>query len=170
MLIDSDSATLDPTHAYKLLIGSIIPRAVGWISSISKDGIANLEPISLFTGAGRKPPMVCLNMQPRSDGVTLKDTFVNMRDNGEFVVNMVTLEQGRKSAVVALGKQHPSGFIAWIFWCLVHVLFLIGFRSKAVVTFEWLWSFLTRQHSARLISDGAPRPDANTPAELRLSS
>jgi hypothetical protein len=40
-------------------------------------------------------------MQPRSDGVTLKDTFVNMRDNGEFVVNMVTLEQGRKSAVVA---------------------------------------------------------------------
>ena len=123
MLIDSDSATLDPTHAYKLLIGSIIPRAVGWISSISKDGIANLEPISLFTGAGRKPPMVCLNMQPRSDGVTLKDAFVNMRDNGEFVVNMVTLEQGRKSAVVALGKQYLSGFIAWIFWCLVHVLF-----------------------------------------------
>jgi NADH:ubiquinone reductase (H+-translocating) len=77
---------------------------------------------------------------------------------------------GRKSAVVALGKLHLSGFIAWIFWCLVHVLFLIGFRSKAVVAFEWLWSFVTRQRSARLISDGAPRPDANTPAKLRLSS
>jgi hypothetical protein len=37
-----DSATLDPPHAYKLLIGSIIPRAIKWISTISKDGVANL--------------------------------------------------------------------------------------------------------------------------------
>jgi flavin reductase (DIM6/NTAB) family NADH-FMN oxidoreductase RutF len=37
-----DSATLDPVHAYKLLIGSILPRAIGWISTLSKDGIANL--------------------------------------------------------------------------------------------------------------------------------
>lgn len=63
---------------------------------------------------------------------------------------------GRKSAVVGLGKLRLSGFVAWIFWCLVHVLFLIGFRSKAVVAFEWLWSFVTRQRSARLISDGTP--------------
>ena len=75
-----DSATLDPEHAYKLLIGSVLPRAIGWISTLSTDGVANLAPISFFTGAGRKPPMVCLNLQPRSDGVTLKDTFVNMRD------------------------------------------------------------------------------------------
>lgn len=88
-----DGATLDPAHAYKLLIGSILPRAIGWISTISRDGIANLAPISFFTGAGRKPPMVCINLQPRSDGVTLKDTFVNIRDTGEFVANIVTLEQ-----------------------------------------------------------------------------
>ena len=37
-----DSATLDPVHAYKLLIGSILPHAIGWISTLSKDGIANL--------------------------------------------------------------------------------------------------------------------------------
>ena len=91
-----DSATLDPVHAYKLLIGSILPRAIGWISTLSKDGIANLAPISFFTGAGRKPPMVCINLQPRSDGVTLKDTFVNIRDTGEFVANIVTLEQAHQ--------------------------------------------------------------------------
>ena len=91
-----DSATLDPPHAYKLLIGSIIPRAIGWISTISKDGVANLAPISFFTGACRKPPMVLFNLQPRSDGVTLKDTFVNVRDTGEFVYNMVTLEQAHQ--------------------------------------------------------------------------
>jgi NADH dehydrogenase len=64
---------------------------------------------------------------------------------------------GRKSAVVAMGQLRLSGFVARVFWSLVHILFLIGFRSKIVVAFEWLWSFLTRQRSARLISDGAPR-------------
>jgi flavin reductase (DIM6/NTAB) family NADH-FMN oxidoreductase RutF len=55
--------------------------------------VANLAPISFFTAVGRKPPMVSLSLQPRSDGVTLKDTFINIRDTGEFVVNMVTLPQ-----------------------------------------------------------------------------
>jgi flavin reductase (DIM6/NTAB) family NADH-FMN oxidoreductase RutF len=40
--------------------------------------------------------MVCINLQPRSDGVTLKDTFVNIRETGEFVANMVTLEQAHQ--------------------------------------------------------------------------
>jgi flavin reductase (DIM6/NTAB) family NADH-FMN oxidoreductase RutF len=88
-----DASTLDPTSAYKLLIGSILPRAIGWVSTQSKDGVANLAPISFFTAVGRKPPMVSLSLQPRSDGVTLKDTYVNIRDTGEFVVNLVTLAQ-----------------------------------------------------------------------------
>jgi flavin reductase (DIM6/NTAB) family NADH-FMN oxidoreductase RutF len=88
-----DSSTLDPASAYKLLIGSILPRAIGWVSTLSRDGVANLAPISFFTAVGRKPPMVSLSLQPRSDGVTLKDTFINIRDTGEFVVNLVTLPQ-----------------------------------------------------------------------------
>jgi len=86
-----DSSTLDAITGYKLLIGSILPRAIGWVSTLSKDGVANLAPISFFTAVGRKPPMISLSLQPRSDGVTLKDTFVNIRDTGEFVVNMATL-------------------------------------------------------------------------------
>lgn len=89
MVIDSDS--LDAESAYKLLIGSILPRAIGWVSTVSVEGVPNLAPISFFTAVGRKPPMVSLSMQPRSDGVTLKDTFVNIRDTGEFVTNLVTL-------------------------------------------------------------------------------
>jgi flavin reductase (DIM6/NTAB) family NADH-FMN oxidoreductase RutF len=85
-----DSTDLDETAAYKLLIGTIVPRAIGWISSQSRDGVANLAPISFFTAVGRKPPMVSLSLQPRSDG-TLKDTFVNIRDTQEFVTNLVTL-------------------------------------------------------------------------------
>ncbi|MFD8999563.1 flavin reductase family protein [Streptomyces sp. NPDC059582] len=88
-----DAAELDATHAYKLLVGSIIPRAVAWVSTVSTEGVANLAPISFFTAVGRKPPMVSLTLQPQADGVTLKDTFVNIRDTGEFVTNLVTLPQ-----------------------------------------------------------------------------
>ncbi|MGU3292894.1 flavin reductase family protein [Williamsia sp. M5A3_1d] len=85
-----DSSTLEADAAYKLLIGSILPRAIGWVSTLSPDGVANLAPISFFTAVGRKPPMVSLSMQSLSDG-RLKDTFVNIRDTGEFCTNLVSL-------------------------------------------------------------------------------
>ena len=88
-----DGTDLDPESAYKLLIGGIIPRAIAWVSTRSTDGVDNLAPVSFFTAVGRKPPKVSLSLQPRSDGVTLKDTFVNIRDTGEFVTNMTTLPQ-----------------------------------------------------------------------------
>ncbi|HSV44359.1 MAG TPA: flavin reductase family protein [Ramlibacter sp.] len=88
-----DPATLDATASYKLLIGSILPRAIGWVSTLSPKGVANLAPISFFTAVGRLPPIVSLSLQPKSDGVTLKDTFNNIRDTGEFVTNLVTLPQ-----------------------------------------------------------------------------
>jgi flavin reductase (DIM6/NTAB) family NADH-FMN oxidoreductase RutF len=97
-----DAADLDPVSSYKLLIGCIIPRAIGWVSTLSERGIANLAPISFFTAVGRKPPMVSLSLQPRSDGLTLKDTFVNIRDTGEFVTNLVTLPQAH--------EMHRSAF------------------------------------------------------------
>lgn len=89
MIIDADE--LDAEHTYKLLIATIVPRAIGWVSTLSLAGVANLAPFSFFTAVGRKPPMLSLTMQHRSDGKTLKDSFVNIRDTGEFVTNMVTL-------------------------------------------------------------------------------
>lgn len=91
MIIDSQD--LDAKSAYKLLIGSIIPRPIAWVSTQSAEGVGNLAPISFFTCVGRKPPRVSLSIQPRSDGVTLKDSFVNIRDTGEFVTNLATLPQ-----------------------------------------------------------------------------
>jgi flavin reductase (DIM6/NTAB) family NADH-FMN oxidoreductase RutF len=87
-----DPSTQNASENYKLLIGSILPRAIAWVSTLSEDGVANLAPISFFTAVGRKPPIISITMQPRSDGVTLKDTFINIRDTGEFVVNIVNLE------------------------------------------------------------------------------
>ncbi|MCK8642354.1 flavin reductase family protein [Mycobacterium colombiense] len=91
MIIDSED--LDETSAYKLLIGSIIPRPIAWVSTLSTQGVGNIAPISFFTCVGRKPPRVSLSIQPRSDRVTLKDTLINIRDTGEFVTNLATLPQ-----------------------------------------------------------------------------
>jgi flavin reductase (DIM6/NTAB) family NADH-FMN oxidoreductase RutF len=65
------------------------------VSTLSTDGVANLAPISFFTAVGRKPPMVSLSMQARSDG-SLKDTFVNIRDTGEFCTNLASLPQAHQ--------------------------------------------------------------------------
>jgi NADH dehydrogenase len=60
---------------------------------------------------------------------------------------------GRKSAVVSVGKIRLKGFVGWLLWSFAHIWFLIGFRSRLIVAFEWFWSYLTAHRGARLISD-----------------
>ena len=48
MILDADE--LDVEHIYKLLIATIVPRAIGWVSTLSTDGVANIAPFSFFTG------------------------------------------------------------------------------------------------------------------------
>ena len=63
---------------------------------------------------------------------------------------------GRSSAVVHTGRVAIHGFIAWLMWWVVHILFLIGFRNRLVVIFQWAWSWLTFQRGARLITGTVP--------------
>ena len=60
---------------------------------------------------------------------------------------------GRNHAVVSLGPLRLTGFIGWLFWSMIHIWFLIGFRSRLVVSINWLWSYLTYQRGGRLIPD-----------------
>jgi NADH dehydrogenase len=60
---------------------------------------------------------------------------------------------GRRAAVVEFGSLHLRGFIGWLFWCVVHIYFLIGLRNRFIVAFTWLWSYLTFQRGARLITE-----------------
>ena len=57
-----------------------------------------------------------------------------------------------------MGRIKLSGFLAWVTWLLIHILFLIGFRNRAIVLFEWFWSYATYKRGARLITWGAPKP------------
>jgi NADH dehydrogenase len=59
---------------------------------------------------------------------------------------------GRKSAVADFGKLHLRGFVAWLLWGLVHVYFLVGFRTRVAVMLGWLWAYVTFERGARLIT------------------
>jgi len=69
----------------------IAPRPIGWISTISRDGIVNLAPYSYFNGVAGDPPMVMFGAGPTKEGGR-KDSVVNAEETGEFVVNIVTWE------------------------------------------------------------------------------
>jgi flavin reductase (DIM6/NTAB) family NADH-FMN oxidoreductase RutF len=83
-----DPATLHPAKLYHYLIGCIVPRPIGWISTISPAGIPNLAPFSYFNGVGVLPPSVCFSPLNRRDG-SKKHTILNLQSTPEFVVNVV---------------------------------------------------------------------------------
>jgi NADH dehydrogenase len=65
---------------------------------------------------------------------------------------------GRAAAVAQFGKLHISGFIAWLSWLFIHILFLIGFRNRLIVMIQWAWSYLTYERGARLITGDSRLP------------
>jgi NADH dehydrogenase len=71
--------------------------------------------------------------------------------------NLATI--GRRRAVIDWSGWHVSGLLAWLIWSFAHVWFLVGFRSRLIVSLQWLWNYLTYQRSARLITgeDAAPQ-------------
>src|SRR5208282_5377800 len=65
---------------------------------------------------------------------------------------------GRSAAIAQFGKIHISGFIAWLAWLFIHILFLIGFRNRVLVFIQWAWSYFTYERSARLITGSTSLP------------
>ena len=65
---------------------------------------------------------------------------------------------GRAAAVAQFGKIHISGFVAWLMWLFVHILFLIGFRNRLLVFIQWAWSYFTYERGARLITGSTNLP------------
>lgn len=88
---------------YKILIGSIVPRPIAWVSTRNTSGINNLAPFSFFNCFGADPPMVGFapafkSIEKTSGGIVRvpKDTLQNVRDTGEFVVNLVGRDLAEK--------------------------------------------------------------------------
>ena len=70
---------------------------------------------------------------------------------------------GRAAAVAQFGKIHISGFIAWLSWLFIHILFLIGFRNRLLVFIQWAWSYITYERGARLITGSTYLPGWTPP-------
>ena len=88
MIIDPTKQSFKNNH--KLMIGSIVPRPIAFVSTKSTDGILNLAPFSYFNGVCSNPPTIMFAPARRGyDGLT-KDTLNNIQDTNEFVVNIVS--------------------------------------------------------------------------------
>ena len=83
-----DPAEAHPVQLYRLLIGSIVPRPIGWISTVSPLGVPNLAPFSYFNGVGVNPPSLCFSPLNRQDG-SKKHTVLNLESTPQFVQNVV---------------------------------------------------------------------------------
>jgi flavin reductase (DIM6/NTAB) family NADH-FMN oxidoreductase RutF len=92
-----DPKETPPYEIYKVLIGSVLPRPIAWVSTVSGEGKLNLAPFSFFTVASASPPVVCFSpayaktvqVGDRLE-VVPKDTLRNVRETKEFVVNIVS--------------------------------------------------------------------------------
>jgi len=84
-----DPSQIERREIYRILTGSIVPRPIGWASTISKEGISNIAPFSFFTCVCVAPPMISLTIARNPDG-SKKHTLINAEETGDFCFNLVT--------------------------------------------------------------------------------
>lgn len=104
--MEIDPNNLPWQSIYKILIGSILPRPIGWISSLNGQGQANLAPFSFFNAVCPSPPTVLFCPTIRGRDLASKDTLNNVRETGEFVVNIVT--ESLAQAMNITSTEFPS--------------------------------------------------------------
>lgn len=106
--MELDPATIPYQSVYKIMTGSVLPRPIGWISTIDMDGRPNLAPFSFFNAVCSNPPTVLFCSSIRGSDGKAKDTLNNVRATKEFVVNIVTDELFQ--AMNASSIEAPAGF------------------------------------------------------------
>jgi len=88
MIIDPDKSSFQDNH--KIMIGSILPRPIALVSTISLDGNNNLAPFSYFNGVCSNPPSIMFAPARRGYDGKIKDTLNNIESTKEFVINIVS--------------------------------------------------------------------------------
>lgn len=155
VFVIGDLATLKDKHG-KLLPG-VAPVAIQqgrFVAKLIREEVnrEGAPPLSrtLRQGGGVEVPA---DMRPTSS--TRRSPF-HYWDKG----SLATI--GRAAAVAEFGKIHISGFVAWLAWLFVHILFLIGFRNRLLVFIQWAWSYVTYERGARLITGSTYLPGWRT--------
>ena len=103
MIIDPNKQSF--SENYKLMIGSIVPRPIALVSTVSSNGLKNLAPFSYFNGVCSYPPTIMFAPGRRGyDGLT-KDTLNNIRETEDFTVSTVSEKIGKQ--MVACATDYP---------------------------------------------------------------
>jgi flavin reductase (DIM6/NTAB) family NADH-FMN oxidoreductase RutF len=89
-MLSIDPANQNPRDVYKLLIGSILPRPIAFVSTVDRNNVRNLAPFSFFTVASSNPPVVVFCSSVPANDRAVKDTLRNVIETREFVVNIVS--------------------------------------------------------------------------------
>jgi flavin reductase (DIM6/NTAB) family NADH-FMN oxidoreductase RutF len=98
--MDVEPTQLPHRELYNLLINAVAPRPIAWVSTLSSSGVPNLAPFSFFNAVCAKPPLLAFapsrrapkKPAPGEPAGEQKDTLRNIRETGEFVINVVTYE------------------------------------------------------------------------------
>jgi flavin reductase (DIM6/NTAB) family NADH-FMN oxidoreductase RutF len=100
-----DVSKLPFPEAYKLIIGSIVPRPIAWVSTVNGKGQTNLAPFSFFNGVCSNPPSLLFCPVNHPDGRE-KDTLKNVRETKQFVVNIASEDLAK--AMNQTSGNYPS--------------------------------------------------------------
>lgn len=95
-----DFAALSADSVYKLLVSTVVPRPIAWVTTLDTEGRVNAAPYSFFNVMGNDPPVVCIGIGPKKG--ELKDTGTNIRRTGQFVVNLVSEDTVRAMNITAI--------------------------------------------------------------------
>jgi NADH dehydrogenase len=129
-----------------------IGDAAAFVPAAEHELLPGVSPVAMQQGR-----FVAKKIAGSVDGRKTEEAF-HYRDKGV----MATI--GRSRAVARIGRIRLSGFIAWMAWLLLHIVYLIDFRNRVLVLIDWAWSYFTYQRGSRLIT--GHRLHAGTPEGL----
>src|SRR5438105_5195180 len=108
-----DLAAIPQTDAYKLLVSTVVPRPIALATTVDAEGRVNAAPFSFFNAVSSVPPVVVLGISPGDPNNELgdgyKDTGRNIRDSGEFVVNLVDEALAERMNICAVDFPARTG-------------------------------------------------------------
>ncbi len=99
MLFEMDK--IGPVNGYKLLVSTVVPRPIAWVSTRDLDGSINAAPFSFFNAMSGSPPIICFGIGGRAPG-DAKDTGNIIRRTGDFVVNLVDQKRAEAMNITAI--------------------------------------------------------------------
>jgi NADH dehydrogenase len=156
VLVEQDASV--PGHPEVFCIGD----AAAFIPEGEKEALPGVSPVAMQLGR-----FVARQIQRSLEGAP--------RERFRYVDKGIMATIGRSRAVAKIGRLRLSGFLAWLSWLLLHIVYLIDFRNRVVVLFDWAWSYFTYQRGSRLITGrrlqaGTPRPHSAASIESRSTA